>query len=210
MKDISKYLLFCAFLLGSVFAAGSLDAGSLPLHKIVVEPLGNRAVVTVLEKRGVDYVEIMRTDEGFVGRSGVSEKKKEGDGATPVGEFDVRRAFGIAIAPKTALPYRQVREGDLWIDDPWSVLYNEYLPVEEDVRVDWKSSEDLFSFAVYKYVIVIEYNTSFPMPGMGSAIFLHCSGNKPTAGCVSVPEDFMLKLLEIIVPGDKIIILPES
>ena len=72
---------------------------------------------------------------------------------------------------------------------------------------DWRSAEDLSKEIIaYKYVAVIEYNTGPVTKGAGSAIFLHCDQGKPTAGCVSVPEETMIRLLRFIRPGDGIII----
>ena len=39
------------------------------------------------------------------------------------------------------------------------------------------------------------------MPGNGSAIFLHCSDNNPTAGCISIPKEKMEELLRKIKAG---------
>ena len=41
---------------------------------------------------------------------------------------------------------------------------------------------------------------------VGSAIFLHCSANRPTGGCISVPEDQMITILKNIQPDCQIII----
>jgi len=58
----------------------------------------------------------------------------------------------------------------------------------------------------YKYVAVIEYNTDKIVKGAGSAIFLHCTEGKPTSGCISVPEEAMVKILALVQPGTRIII----
>ncbi|MBI3618052.1 MAG: L,D-transpeptidase family protein, partial [Candidatus Omnitrophica bacterium] len=54
------------------------------------------------------------------------------------------------------------------------------------------------SDGLYKYAVVIEYNTDPAIPGMGSAIFLHVwrGANKPTAGCVAMAEIDLLRLLQ--------------
>ena len=36
------------------------------------------------------------------------------------------------------------------------------------------------------------------VPGHGSAIFLHCSVQKPTAGCVAIEREKMLEILKNI------------
>ena len=53
--------------------------------------------------------------------------------------------------------------------------------------------------ALYDYVMVIDYNTE-RIPGLGSAIFLHCwrGPGKPTLGCVAVEKKNILKLMSWI------------
>ena len=36
------------------------------------------------------------------------------------------------------------------------------------------------------------------MPGKGSAIFMHCSVGKPTAGCVAIDREKLLELLKCV------------
>jgi L,D-peptidoglycan transpeptidase YkuD (ErfK/YbiS/YcfS/YnhG family) len=56
---------------------------------------------------------------------------------------------------------------------------------------------------LYKYGIVIEYNTSPVIKGNGSAIFLHIwkGESVPTAGCVAVSEENILKILQWLDPA---------
>ena len=55
---------------------------------------------------------------------------------------------------------------------------------------------------LYKYGIVIEYNTDPVIKGNGSAIFLHIWKNEsiPTAGCVAVSEENLIKIIEWLDP----------
>jgi len=54
---------------------------------------------------------------------------------------------------------------------------------------------------------VLGHNDAPPVPGRGSAIFFHLSEGRPTAGCVAVERDDMLRLLPLLVPGDLMEIL---
>ena len=47
----------------------------------------------------------------------------------------------------------------------------------------------------YWYGLVTDYNRD-RVPGLGSGIFLHCEEGHPTAGCVSVPQEMMVFLLQ--------------
>ena len=50
---------------------------------------------------------------------------------------------------------------------------------------------------LYKYAVVIEYNTDPVVPGLGSAIFMHVwrGAGQPTAGCVAMAEADLLRFL---------------
>jgi L,D-peptidoglycan transpeptidase YkuD (ErfK/YbiS/YcfS/YnhG family) len=44
--------------------------------------------------------------------------------------------------------------------------------------------------------LVIGFNYHHPVRGRGAGIFLHVNGKGATAGCVSVPEDAMRRILQ--------------
>jgi len=93
-----------------------------------------------------------------------------------------------------------------WIDDPKSKYYNQLVDILE-VQKDWESAEHLIDYPIqYEYLIEIKSNPK-NIQGKGSAIFLHCTNNKPTAGCVAVNKDIMKKLIENINPNTKIEII---
>ena len=143
---------------------------------------------------------------GFFGRNGISRDKREGDGTTPMGVYAFGRAFGVADDPGSTLPYTKVTDNDVWVDDPASSMYNQWADANSPSR-DWKSAERLIEYTEeYKYAVSINYNTDPVIPGLGSAIFLHCSTGRPTAGCVSVPESAMIFFLAFIDEGTKIAI----
>ena len=66
------------------------------------------------------------------------------------------------------------------------------------VKKDWNSSEHLIEYPKqYEYAIEIKTNPK-NIPGKGSAIFLHCSAERPTAGCIAIDAKFMKFLLDRI------------
>lgn len=203
-------MAFLLFLISAACAAAQAVSAPAVERKVVVEARQTRAMVTAWEKRCDDceWEAAFRTEDGFVGRNGITAAKKEGDGATPAGTFEMRRAFGVGMPDKTALPYTQLAQSDIWVDDVNSRSYNQFVAGGLNLSdKDWNSYEELAQETeAYYYAVVIEYNTDPVAPGAGSAIFLHCSKGRPTAGCVSVPREFMERLLEFIRPGDKIII----
>lgn len=205
MKHI-KYILLLVMAV-SLYGAAWGRGRMADERKVVVQASGVHAVVSAWERYGDEWTEAFRTEDGWVGRNGVTNQKKEGDGKTPVGVYEMRRAFGIAPKPQTAFPYTQIVQGDEWVDDAFSPFYNQFVSASAPVERTWNSSENLNGYPVeYHYALVIEYNTDPIVPGAGSGIFFHCSANKPTSGCVSVPEDFMAQLLAFLQPGDKIVI----
>jgi L,D-peptidoglycan transpeptidase YkuD (ErfK/YbiS/YcfS/YnhG family) len=142
---------------------------------------------------------------GYVGQNGITYNKVEGDRKTPAGTYNFGTAFGIASNPGTSIPYMKITNNDVWVDDPNSKYYNK--GVKGDIAdKDWNSAEQMIKYsAAYKYGIVINYNTYNTIKGKGSAIFLHCA-TQPTAGCVSIPENYMIKLLQSFNSSTRIVI----
>lgn len=168
----------------------------------------NRALIRLFGKPNGTWAEI-RILNGFVGLNGVTADKKEGDDKTPTGAFALDIAFGVGSNPGTRMPYRQMKHDDVWVDDPASALYNTLQQLPAEGR--WLSAEVMVrNDHLYDYGIVIGYNTEAPVPGAGSAIFLHIS-ETPTAGCVGMGREDLLQLLFWLDPvkNPVIVITPE-
>lgn len=137
-----------------------------------------------------------------LGRAGVRADKREGDGATPVGRFPLRRVLWRADRlppPETGLPLQPIAEDDGWCDAPEDPAYNR--PV---IRPYPASHEEMWrDDHVYDVVVVMGHNDDPVVPGMGSAVFLHLvrPDRAPTAGCVALVPDDMLRLLKDCGPG---------
>ena len=178
-------------------------------HKIILaKPIENGTIAElhVYEKMEDNWILNLQV-VGFFGRNGVIANKKEGDGATPLGVYTFGRAFGVEDDPGSILPYTKLTDNDVWVDDVSSVYYNQWQS-KNNPDADWKSAEDLAKYDIaYKYVLTINYNTKPIVAGLGSAIFLHCSTDRPTAGCISVPEEAMIYLLGFVDGETKIAIL---
>jgi L,D-peptidoglycan transpeptidase YkuD (ErfK/YbiS/YcfS/YnhG family) len=138
----------------------------------------------------------------MVGRNGLAPpgEKREGDGRTPSGVFPLGRAFGYETLP-TSLPYLVLTPDMIWVDDPTSPFYNRL--VEKQMVGQGVSHEIMRrNDDLYKYGIVIVYNTQPVVAGFGSAIFFHIwrDGRTPTSGCVAMAEADMLTLLRWLDP----------
>lgn len=144
-----------------------------------------------------------------IGRNGFAPPggKREGDGRTPAGLFPLEMAFGYDAASPTRLPYRQAREGDLWVDDPASPDYNRWVRKGETRATSFEELRR--QDHLYKYGIVIGYNTDPVVPGAGSAIFLHIwpGPASTTAGCVALAEADLLKILAWLRPESHPVII---
>lgn len=144
-----------------------------------------------------------------IGRSGacLGTDKREGDGCTPLGIWPIR---GVLLRPGKVepagirLPWRWIRLNDGWSDDITDPAYNRPVRLPRPF-----SAESLIrSDDAYDVVVVLGHNDAQPVPGRGSAIFFHLSEGRPTAGCVAVDRDDMLRLLPLLVPGDTMDIRP--
>ncbi len=175
-----------------------LDTLPPEVHQaVVVEATGKvTARVSGWERKDKGWIPVFRPVKAVIGRNGLAPEgeKREGDGRTPSGTFALRRAFGYDEAVETALTYRQVTERDFWVDDPLSAQYNQWTTGEtpEVSREALRRGDDL-----YRYAVVIEYNTDPVVPGLGSAIFMHVwrGAGQPTAGCVAMAEGDLARLL---------------
>lgn len=134
-----------------------------------------------------------------LGYGGLTSNKHEGDGATPVGVYPILYSFGFGSNPGTSLEYKRIDKNSYFVDDSNSKYYNQWY------EGTGQKGEHMIDHAQYKYGMVIGYNTGHT-PGKGSAIFLHCNGRGNTAGCISVSEGNMLRLLKSTHEGAYIII----
>lgn len=136
----------------------------------------------------------------YIGKNGVTNHKKEGDGKTPIGEFElgVILTTDPKIKNSNGLTTIQITEEMYWVDDVESKYYNQLIINASKIKKDWNSAEYLKDYPIqYEYLIEIKTNSK-NVPGKGSAIFLHCTNNVPTAGCVAVNRKTMKEIVENI------------
>jgi L,D-peptidoglycan transpeptidase YkuD (ErfK/YbiS/YcfS/YnhG family) len=180
-----------------------------------------RALLSAYEKspdgRGIAVV----TDvPAYVGARGIvpGAKRRQGTNTTPAGTYAITAGFGRKANPGTSLPYVQVDRDDAWTYNPKvPATYN----VFQTAPVSWASYgryvERLWQMGTqYNYVAVLDYN----LPGgaittnargirrtdepantrAGGGIFLHVSKGEPTAGCISISEDTMRRIMDWLDP----------
>jgi L,D-peptidoglycan transpeptidase YkuD (ErfK/YbiS/YcfS/YnhG family) len=130
-----------------------------------------------------------------LGPAGIVRRKREGDGATPAGQFRLLWAFYRADRPRPAAggaPMRALRRDAGWCEDPRSANYNRPVRLPFALACDsmWRDDN------LYDLAFVLDYNFSRRRKGAGSAIFFHIAraALTPTAGCVAIRAADMRRL----------------
>lgn len=175
---------------------------------VLGENMTNQEVRVYLMDKNNDEWHIITNFSAIIGKNGFAEidAKREGDGKTPSGVFSVGFAFGYAEKAITKMPYRQATTNDFWVDDASSPLYNQWVRGKPDAKSMEKMRR---SDRLYKWGIVIEYNTSPVIPGKGSAIFFHVwrKPASPTTGCVALSEENILYIFKWLDPDKKPVVI---
>jgi len=132
-----------------------------------------------------------------LGKGGISADKKEGDGATPLGCFPIRKVFYRAdrvAKPESSFETVVLKPEDGWCDAPDDPNYNKevVMPYSASAENLWREDE------VYDVIVVLGYNDKPPIPGKGSAIFMHVARPtySPTAGCIALALPDLLEILK--------------
>jgi L,D-peptidoglycan transpeptidase YkuD (ErfK/YbiS/YcfS/YnhG family) len=194
-----------AMSLAAIFAAAACFAGTGGSSQLVTvtAPLHTTtATLSYWARSGTCWHRVGGPWQARLGRGGLSTHKHEGDGTTPVGTFALGgTAYGIAPNPGVRLRYHRLVCGDWWDEDPSSPGYNTFRHVACGTAPAFGGgSEALWRISPqYRYFAVIDYNARPVVAGRGSAIFLHVALGA-TAGCVSLPEPELVRLLRWLRP----------
>jgi L,D-peptidoglycan transpeptidase YkuD (ErfK/YbiS/YcfS/YnhG family) len=181
-----------------------------------------RALLSAYEKSPDGrWVAVVTDVPAYVGARGIvpGAKRRQGTNTTPAGTYAITAGFGRKANPGTSLPYVQVDRDDAW-------TYNPKVPgthnIFQTAPVSWASYgryvERLWQMGPqYNYVAVLDYN----LPGgtittnargirrtdepantrAGGGIFLHVSKGEPTAGCISISEGTIRRVMDWLDPG---------
>jgi L,D-peptidoglycan transpeptidase YkuD (ErfK/YbiS/YcfS/YnhG family) len=147
--------------------------------------------------------------ECTLGRAGITTDKQEGDGKTPIGTYPLRqliyRADRLPL-PQTGLPVEILTPETGWCEDPSHPDYNRKISLPHSAVHDRMTRED----NLYDLTVVIGYNDDPPAAGKGSAIFMHLARPdfSPTAGCVGLRQEDLLRVLQSCDASTYITILP--
>lgn len=132
----------------------------------------------------------------WLGRAGLTFRKREGDGKTPIGLWLLRPGFFRADRlqrRKTGLLLAPLSPAMGWCEAPASGRYNRMvrLPFRDVSEGMWRAD------GAYDVVFPTSHNERPRVKGLGSAIFFHLlrDGADGTAGCVAVTGPVMAKVL---------------
>lgn len=132
-----------------------------------------------------------------IGKTGITDRKKEGDGATPRG---VHRIVGMLYRPdRMARPTdwaKPIGPGDLWSDDPKAEDYNHMVRTPHGYGHEVLARPD----PLYDLILLTDWNWPYSVPGRGSAIFIHQwrRPGYPTEGCVAVSRSNLHRIAPMI------------
>jgi L,D-peptidoglycan transpeptidase YkuD (ErfK/YbiS/YcfS/YnhG family) len=140
-----------------------------------------------------------------LGKAGIKKKEKEGDNITPKGIFKITSVYYRSDKIKkivTALKKIKIKKSMGWCDDPNSNFYNRKIKLPNKFSYEKFYRKD----NLYDIIAVLNYNTNPIIKNKGSAIFIHIANNnyKPTAGCIGIKKNNLIKLLSIIKKNTKI------
>jgi L,D-peptidoglycan transpeptidase YkuD (ErfK/YbiS/YcfS/YnhG family) len=142
-----------------------------------------------------------------LGRSGRKPLKREGDGASPVGAWQMRRMFYRSdrmLPPRTGLKPVVLRDHDGWCETVGDRNYNRL------VRIPYATSHEFMTRQDHLYDVVIElsHNERPRVQGHGSAVFFHLRqpDGGPTAGCIALSARDMKIVLEKVGRKTRIVI----
>ena len=187
--------------------ANGLETPASARQLITVEAKVARTTYAELRtwrKRGACWVSAAGPYTARLGKNGLSSNRREGDGTTPTGTYRIGRTmYGNEPNPGVRYPYRRLRCGDWWNEDPRSPTYNSFQHVPCGTAPPFAGgSEGMWQQPrPYPYLAVIEYNMRPVVPGKGSGIFLHAQTGGPTIGCISLRKNQLRAVLRWLRPG---------
>jgi len=191
----------------------------------------SHVTLSYYEKRGGIWQQVGGEWKGRLGSKGLAwgrglqpnpggtTLKKEGDGRSPAGVFDVGGVWGahksVKKHPKTF--YHQVTPRDLWVEDPASKYYNQFLTLDHEPETTWEKKAQMKQNDYPQSLKMFIAHNAFPevVPGGGSSIFFHIwrrDGAAATAGCTTMVEAKLRWLIATVDPDRRplYVLLPRS
>ncbi|WP_433537803.1 L,D-transpeptidase family protein [Micromonospora sp. CA-249363] len=147
-----------------------------------------------------------------IGTKGFSDSHVEGVPTTPTGVYGIGSTmYGVHANPGVKYSYHRLVADDYWDENPSSPTYNSFVHGTNPGGYSealWQTVPQYNYFAVINYNIPVRAAT----PARGSGIFLHVMGSGGTAGCVSLTQSDLLRVLEWLAPdaSPRIVMAPSQ
>ena len=140
-----------------------------------------------------------------LGKSGIGNKKIEGDNITPKGVFNIIKIYYRKDRLKklsSKFTLIEITKNMGWCDDPKSGKYNQLIKLPTKY-----SHENLYrKDNIYDLILVLNYNMKPTIKNKGSAIFIHITKKnyQSTKGCIALKKNNLVKLISKIDKNIKI------
>jgi|TARA_B110000483_G_C18097359_1_gene504405 L,D-peptidoglycan transpeptidase YkuD (ErfK/YbiS/YcfS/YnhG family) len=134
-----------------------------------------------------------------IGKNGITNNKREGDGCTPAGKYYIEKIFYRKDRIKLHnfdFKMEVIKNNYGWCDDPNKIEYNKLIKFPFDGNAELMYRND----NIYDIVCEINFNKNPIVKNKGSAIFLHIAKpNYPgTEGCIALKKADLINLLTSI------------
>ena len=140
-----------------------------------------------------------------LGKSGIGNKKIEGDNITPKGNFRIIKIYyrkDRLKKPPSKFTLTEIMKNMGWCDDPKSRKYN------QPIKLPTKYSHEILYRRenIYDLILVLNYNMKPTIKNKGSAIFIHIAKKnyKKTAGCIALKKIDLINLVKEINRSTKV------
>ena len=140
-----------------------------------------------------------------LGKSGIGNKKTEGDNITPRGVFNIVKIYYRKDRIKSLFSKFKLIEVTKkmgWCDDPKSKKYNQpiKLPAKFNHEILYRRDN------IYDLILVLNYNMKPVIKNKGSAIFIHVAKKnyKKTSGCIALKKADLIYLVKEIEKKTKV------
>lgn len=161
---------------------------------------GSKAKMDIYQRTAAGWQPVAAGIPTFVGSAGMAPRAKSGYPATPMGVFSLPYAFGTAPNPGGGLKYVQVGSDHWWDGDDQSPTFNT-MQVCKQAQCPFNTAEsENLKIPQYKHAVVMGVNDA-RKPGEGAAFFFHTTDGGPTAGCVAIDDDTLVKVIQWLRPG---------
>lgn len=161
---------------------------------------GSKAKMDIYQRGTTGWQPVAAGIDTHVGSSGMAPRAKSGHPATPMGVFALPYAFGTAPNPGGGLKYVQVGPDHWWDGDDQSPTFNT-MQVCKKGQCPFRTAEsENLEIPQYKHAVVMGVNNA-RKPGDGAAFFFHTTDGGPTAGCVAIDDDTLVKVIQWLRPG---------